>query len=126
MVWKLELNELAEATQGKILQKGGTSFTGVTTDGRGANQGKIFFPLVGETHDAHAFIAQAMEHKASAFVTHKSLEELKLSSLPPEVSVIQVQDTLRALQDLARYWRKKSRAQFVAITGTNGKTTTKE
>ncbi|HEX4922812.1 MAG TPA: UDP-N-acetylmuramoyl-tripeptide--D-alanyl-D-alanine ligase [Bdellovibrionales bacterium] len=125
MSWKMTLKELLEGTRGEAEKTGGTEFTGVSTDGRVDNSGKIFFALKGEKYDAHDFIEQAVASKARAIVVHKPLGELKLPQ-GAELTVVRVGDTLAALQALGHFWRKKSSAKIVGITGTNGKTTTKE
>ncbi len=126
MSWKLELRELASATGGKIISGAQTSFTGVSTDGRGANQGKLFIPLKGENFDAHDFIGQASEHGARAFLTQRPVAELKLKLPLTDLTIVQVSDTLKALQNLGRFWRRKLNPKVIGITGTNGKTTTRE
>ncbi len=117
-----ELRELAESTGGKVLKIVETKFGDITTDTRVANQGKIFFALKGETYDAHKFLPEAVKSGAAALVVHEAPPDL--SSMG--VTVVQVGDTLKALQDFAHYWREKLGLKVIGITGSNGKTTTKE
>ena len=92
----------------------------VTTDSRNCPEGSIFFALKGETFDGNKFAMQALEKGcAYAVVDNPSL-------LTPHSSLIFVDNVLETLQDLARYHREQLDIPFVGITGTNGKTTTKE
>ena len=94
---------------------------GITTDTRQVKAGDLFFALEGETFDGHAFAAQAIEKGAIATITRKGV-------LPPETDFpyIEVDDTLAAYQAMGRWWRQQCDIPVVAITGSVGKTTTKE
>ena len=91
----------------------------VSTDTRNLPAGCVFFALHGATFDGNTFAAQALEQGASLAVIDN-----------PECAIegktILVPDTLLALQELAREWRRTLNIPIIAITGTNGKTTTKE
>jgi UDP-N-acetylmuramoyl-tripeptide--D-alanyl-D-alanine ligase len=95
-------------------------FHSVSIDTRTMEAGALFIALQGERFDGHDFVADAIRQGAAGV----------LVSRPPAAAggaaVIVVADTLRALQDLARTVRRRSGAQVVAITGSAGKTTTKE
>lgn len=119
MSWSLSLAELLKATQGQLLNENQTVFSGVTTDGRKENKDKVFFALKGERFDAHDFLEQVAASGAAAVVVH---QDVKITG----VTIIKVQDTLKALQSLASFWRHKQRAKILAITGSNGKTSTKD
>ncbi|MCB0348501.1 MAG: UDP-N-acetylmuramoyl-tripeptide--D-alanyl-D-alanine ligase [Bdellovibrionales bacterium] len=116
------LDDIIQGTNGKLVYANATEFDGISTDTRENNKGKLFIALKGETYDAHDFLEKAIESGAAAILVHKNEKQLKTNS----ITVIKVEDTLLALQDLGRYWRKKHRAKVIALTGTNGKTTTKE
>lgn len=116
------LEDIIEGTNGKLVYANATSFDGISTDTRVDNKGKIFIALKGETFDAHDFLDKAIASGAAAILVHKNEKLAKTNA----ITVIKVDDTLLALQDLGRFWRKKHRAKVVALTGTNGKTTTKE
>lgn len=116
------VEEVCLATKGKLIvsvqPKG---FTGVSTDTRTVQKGDLFIPLIGENFDGHEFIHQAIEKGASGVVfSHKDM------TLPQHITAIFVTDTLLALQDLARFHRQRFTIPVVAITGSNGKTTTKD
>ncbi len=91
----------------------------VTTDTRNCPEGSIFFALKGEHFDGNEYIGQALE-KGCAYAVGDS------EKLPSDPWIIRVADSLKALQELANYHRKQLKTPVIAITGTNGKTTTKE
>lgn len=91
----------------------------VSTDTRNLPAGCVFFALHGATFDGNTFAAQALEQGASMAVIDNPDYAI-------EGKTILVPDTLLALQELAREWRRTLNIPIIAITGTNGKTTTKE
>lgn len=93
--------------------------SGITTDSRAIAPGSIFFALKGENFDGNSFALAALEAGAKYSVVDDS-------SLPENKGLIKVDDVLLALQDLARFHRKQLDIPIVGLTGTNGKTTTKE
>ncbi|MFQ3608332.1 MAG: UDP-N-acetylmuramoyl-tripeptide--D-alanyl-D-alanine ligase [Chloroherpetonaceae bacterium] len=95
----------------------------ISTDSRTIQRGEIFVALKGETHDGHAFINAALEKGASLCVVNKAWREVNVSA---KGNFLVVSDTLLALQELARIYRRKFVIPVVAIGGNSGKTTTKE
>jgi UDP-N-acetylmuramoyl-tripeptide--D-alanyl-D-alanine ligase len=93
--------------------------TGVTTDTRNLEPGSLFLALRGETFDGHQFVPQAIAQGAIAAVVERG-------QAFPNLPVLEVEDTLRAYQDIAQWWRQQFTIPIVAITGSVGKTTTKE
>ena len=91
----------------------------ITTDTRNLNDGDLFVALPGETFDGHNFVAAAKGQGAAAAVVERVVES---DGLP----LIKVPDSLQAYQTLGRWWRQRCQTQIVAITGSVGKTTTKE
>jgi UDP-N-acetylmuramoyl-tripeptide--D-alanyl-D-alanine ligase len=100
------------------------SFAGVSTDSRAVEKGQLFFALRGETFDGHDFVKEAIKKGAVAAVVNKDW----IVDLPAytRASIIRVPDTLKALGDLAKRWRRRFDTRVAAITGSGGKTTTKE
>jgi UDP-N-acetylmuramoyl-tripeptide--D-alanyl-D-alanine ligase len=99
----------------------GISFTGVSTDTRQLEGGELFVALRGETHDAHAYLANARDAGAHGAVVDHVPEEA-----PDDLRYYVVADTLEALGRLARCRRRQLGARVCAVAGSNGKTTTKE
>ena len=95
------------------------SLTGISTDSRNLKPGELFIPLRGARFDGHDYLSQAVKNGAAA-----CLSEEVVAGLP--VPVIRVADTLRALGDLAAANRLNLHGPLVGITGSAGKTTTKE
>jgi UDP-N-acetylmuramoyl-tripeptide--D-alanyl-D-alanine ligase len=122
--WQLGLNEVLAATGARCAYPGAVNFTGVGTDSRRDLTGQLFVALVGERFDAHDFIKSAVDQGAAGLLVHKSTPET--DAVAAKIPVIETQDTLSALQSLARYWRRKHKFKVVGITGSNGKTSTKE
>jgi UDP-N-acetylmuramoyl-tripeptide--D-alanyl-D-alanine ligase len=119
----MSLEELVAGTEGRVLSQSTREFTGVGTDTRADLTGKIFVALKGDSFDANEFLEKAVSAKAAAIVTH---DEARAKKLGDTVTVVLVDDTLKALQRLGNFWRRKMPATILGVTGTNGKTTTKE
>ncbi len=98
----------------------GTTFAGVSTDTRTLAGGELFVAIAGENFDGHDFVSDAVASGAAGVVVSRAV------TLDASVPVYRVPDTLAALGQLARYRRRRHTAQVVAITGSSGKTTTKE
>ncbi len=127
MTAEFTLSEIVQATGGRVRQPGaGTRFAGLTTDSRTAQAGQIYLPLKGEKFDGHNFIQGALQRGVSALIAAANWDWRQSPPLPPEIAVILVPDTLQALGDLAHFWRLKFSGPVIAITGSCGKTTTKE
>ena len=120
------LDALLKATGGELLAKGKENcFVGISTDSRTLRPGELFVALVGENFDGHRFVEEAASSGAAGVIV--ALKEAgKLDTRALQIPVIGVSDTLRAFGDLAAYWRSQYSIPVVAITGSNGKTTTKE
>jgi UDP-N-acetylmuramoyl-tripeptide--D-alanyl-D-alanine ligase len=120
----LNLAEVAQSL-GSVVETGweGIDVTGVTTDSRKVEPGEIFFALIGEHFDGHDFIDIAAQKGAAAAIVSRS------EIISPGIPLVRVPDTLIGLGDLASFMRNRpgrQRIKVVALTGSNGKTTTKE
>ena len=113
--------EICATVGGTLLQDSGAPVTGVTTDSRAVQPGQLFIPLVGERFDGHAYISKALDGGAAGCLTAAAPETL----LPGKL-YIQVADTRLALKALASWYRDKFDLPVVQVTGSAGKTTTKE
>jgi len=119
MDWTIE--ELARAAKGTIVQHGAvTRFGGISTDSRQVERDGVFVALRGELRDGHVFVPEVARRGGGCVVVQRNVAGLG------RVSVIRVRDTLRALGDIAHFHRRRTAPRVLAITGSNGKTTTKE
>lgn len=121
----LSYEEVIKATRGRMEKWFSGEILGVSTDSRTIKRGDLFVPLVGTKFDGHDFIKSAFEAGASAALCAEDKKE-KVSNLVFEKPVIYVGNTQEALLRLAAYYRSCFSIPFVAITGSVGKTTTKE
>ena len=120
----ITIREIMEAVDGRLLGEYDAldhTVTHVFTDSRKPDPGALFIPLVGERFDGHAFIHDALEGGAAGCFTQRERE-----SYLPGKFYIKVNSTQKALRDLARWYKKRFHIPFVAITGSVGKTTTKD
>lgn len=116
--------KIAQVAGGELLQGDPEEvIRGISTDTRSLEPGDCFVPLKGETHDGHDFIAQALAKKAAAVLSARRDVE---SKVPRETAVIRVADTLYGLGELARCHRGAHSMPVIGVTGSNGKTSTKE
>ncbi len=113
------LSKVAEAVSGRMQGKD-LMLSGVSTDTRAIASGQLFVALKGERFDAHDFLAQAVASGASALLVSDS------DKVPAGVPAVVVDDTRLALGRLAKAWRASFDLPVIAVTGSNGKTTTKE
>jgi UDP-N-acetylmuramoyl-tripeptide--D-alanyl-D-alanine ligase len=121
MAWSK--SEIVAATGGKIAQDSGrTRFGEIVTDSGKAKKGSIFVALKGERHDGHQFVADAVQRGAACVIIHRPVPR----KIVDKITTVGVRDTLRALGDLAHFRREQIAPKVLAITGSNGKTTTKE
>ena len=111
------IQKIAEVANGKLNSNEAREFNGVCTDTRAEVNGKLFIALEGPNFDAHSFAQNAEELGAIAIIAHKKIH----SNLP----VIQVKNTEKAYQDIATWHRQSHSPIVIAITGSNGKTSTK-
>ena len=104
------------------------SIRSISTDSRSDLAGALFVPLVGERFDGHRFLEAALERAAAAVVQLDRIEPAAVQALAERLGrpVWPVQDSLLAYQQLARLWRRGLVAPVVAVTGSAGKTTTRE
>jgi UDP-N-acetylmuramoyl-tripeptide--D-alanyl-D-alanine ligase len=114
----LSLEEISKAVGGTLEGPGNMKVRGYSIDSRSLNAGELFFAIKGPNFDGHEFIAQAFERKAAAVVVQRE------TSAPGPV--IRVHSTTEALQNLAQDVRRRWGMPIIGVTGSAGKTTTKE
>jgi len=120
----ITLEELLQATEGKLLTKDAdlnTKITSVESDNRKVQNGSVFFAFVGERTDGHKFVDAALKAGACGAVVSRAPEAF----LPGKFYVL-VEDTIKAVGALAAYYRSKFDIPVVGVTGSVGKTTTKD
>ncbi|OQW49864.1 MAG: hypothetical protein A4S09_11490 [Proteobacteria bacterium SG_bin7] len=119
----MTLRDIVSALHPDILGEKYREFNGIGTDTRADLRGKLFIALKGPTYDAHNFLAEAVKAGATGLLVH---DRAKGDRFSKDVTVFSVGNTLKALQDLGHYWRRQQKAKILSVTGSNGKTTTKE
>lgn len=117
---KMQLAEIADALNSELNKGEDIVITSVDFDSRKVSDNSLFVPLDGE-RDGHDFVNSAIANGASATLWKKGHP-----NKPENIPVIEVEDPLTALQDLAQYYLNKVNPTVVGITGSNGKTTTKD
>lgn len=123
---KKNIQTVLTATGGRLIHRGSDQeFTGLSIDSRTLESGELFLCLTGERFNGHDFISDAVRKEAAGLIV-SSLDRLPDMKEAEGPFVVQVEDTLLGLQSLAHYFRKHFSLKVVGITGTNGKSTTKE
>ncbi|NPA40061.1 MAG: UDP-N-acetylmuramoyl-tripeptide--D-alanyl-D-alanine ligase [Thermodesulfobacteria bacterium] len=124
---KFVTEDIVRAVNGILINGDmGIPFRGISTDSRTIKPGYLFWCLKGERFDGHDFWREAIDKGAKGLVISRFPKGFRVEDLPKTISVIFVKDTLIALGDLANFWRRKLNIPIIAITGSCGKTTTKE
>jgi len=117
----LRLDLIAEKTKGKIIQGSSSlTFNKFNIDSRQTQPGELFFAIVAQ-RNGHDFVPHALQNGASGAVISQDV-----SAPPKDAGLIKVKDTLKSLHELASYVLSKHNIKVIGITGSNGKTTTKE
>lgn len=119
LLWPAEA--VIRAVHGHCLQEQSWQATGVSIDSRAVQKGDLFVALKGPTHDGHDHVAAAFEAgAAAAIVSRQPLQ------IPAQAPLVTVEDTFAALEDLGRAGRARTHARIAAVTGSVGKTSSKE
>jgi UDP-N-acetylmuramoyl-tripeptide--D-alanyl-D-alanine ligase len=121
----LTLDEISRAVNGSLDGDGIAIVHGYSIDSRTVKPDELFFAIKGPRFDGHDFVLSAFERKAAAAVVERNWNGSVLRSNAPG-AVIRVSSTIQALQDLARAVRRRWGMPIVGVTGSAGKTTTKE
>ncbi|MBW1650352.1 MAG: UDP-N-acetylmuramoyl-tripeptide--D-alanyl-D-alanine ligase [Deltaproteobacteria bacterium] len=126
---KLSIKTILKATNGALLSKKEKRFFyKIRIDSRTVTDKDLFVAIIGETHNGHNFIKQALNAGAEGFIINRDHADKVMQdiSLVKNPIIISVNDTTKTLGDIARFIRDKSEISVAAITGSNGKTTTRE
>ena len=114
----MNLSKLAEITNGKIYNNQNINIKNIKIDSNQITEGDLFIAIIGQSKDGHDYIESAIKNGASAIITSKEI--------PNQIPYIKVADTTIALGQIASYIKEVSHTKLIAITGSTGKTTTKE
>jgi UDP-N-acetylmuramoyl-tripeptide--D-alanyl-D-alanine ligase len=123
------LSEILKATGGELLCGGKEHrFDAVCIDSRSIAPKDLFVAIVGDVHDGHAFISDAVEQGSGGLLVNmEKARDLPISAWQTQnIACVAVSDTTRALGDLAAFHRARTDVAVIAITGSNGKTTTRQ
>lgn len=115
------IRDLAAMAGGVLIQDTGALVQGAVTDSRQVMPGSLYVPVIGTHVDGHDFIGQVVQAGAAA-----SLWQKDHTPYPADIPLILVEDTVRALQDIARAYLEELRPYTIGITGSNGKTSAKD
>ncbi|MEO8353627.1 MAG: UDP-N-acetylmuramoyl-tripeptide--D-alanyl-D-alanine ligase, partial [Chthoniobacteraceae bacterium] len=119
----LTLSKIAQLAKGLLVQgDGAMTVSKISTDSRTLQSGDLFVPLRGENFDGHKFVEQASERGAVGAMVEESWQGVT----PKTFALIRVPDTLLGYQNLAANYRRSLPLKVIAITGSNGKTSTKD
>ncbi|HAK05886.1 MAG TPA: UDP-N-acetylmuramoyl-tripeptide--D-alanyl-D-alanine ligase [Spartobacteria bacterium] len=120
---RLSIFQIAELAGASVSAgDGNVSIDKISTDSRTLKRGELFFALRGENFDGHKFVAAAVKAGAAGVIVDLSWN----GKVSESVAIIRVEDTLQAYQNLASNYRKSLPLRVLAITGSNGKTSTKD
>jgi UDP-N-acetylmuramoyl-tripeptide--D-alanyl-D-alanine ligase len=122
----MTFGKLSEKASGRLVNTkfDSAGFTGISIDSRTVDSENLFVAIEGEYHDGHDFIEEAVRRKCSGIMVNSRYQKADLWR--EQVPVVIVPDTHQSLLELAGWYRQKLKAAFVAVTGSNGKTTIKE
>ena len=118
---KLSLDEIVKATKGKLLLNNNKEVEYISTSSKDIKENTLFIPIKGEKYDGHAFLEDAYNNGCRIFLIDKNHKFYK-----KDISLIEVNDTLLALGSLARFYLDKFNVDLIGVTGSVGKTSTRD
>jgi len=118
---KISLKELVDAVDGVLIRGKDRYITSISIDSRETKNGDFFIPIIGEKFDGHNFISSAFESGAIGTLTERNIEFNDNNKI-----IVKVKNTTLALKDIAKLILMKKNIPVIAVTGSTGKTTTKE
>ncbi|MEJ8554960.1 UDP-N-acetylmuramoyl-tripeptide--D-alanyl-D-alanine ligase [Tepidibacter sp. Z1-5] len=120
----INISEILDNAKGKLIQGNkGTLIKSISINSKNVDEEGLFVPLIGEKFDAHDFVYDAYKNGCKTFLKDKN-HDLNFNS--EDINIIEVEDTTKALGDIARLYKEKFLINYVAVTGSTGKTTTKD
>ncbi len=119
--------KIATILGGRLYGSPDVIYQGCSIDSRKIQKGQVFVAIAGEKTDGHQYITSAFKAGAALVIAETAkLEQMEIPDIPSGAGLISVGDTLRALQDLAGAWRNELNPIVIGISGSSGKTTTKD
>lgn len=118
------VDELVQAVGGRLIRKKAADFFGISLDSREKQNEKAFFCLKGERTDGHCFAGQAVQNGATVVIVEEARPSIPIEC--NNVSIVGVENSFEAMRSFAAYCRTRLTCPIVGVTGSNGKTTTKE
>lgn len=123
----LTLSTLANVTEGRLTaQSGAAVINEISIDTRTLKRGAAYIALKGQKYDGHSFIAQAAQNGAALIIAQEGRAAEFNFEPGPSCALLEVKDTLKALQALSAFHRQRFPIKIAAVTGSNGKSTTKQ
>ena len=122
----MDLINCIKATNAEVYNFHNVHTNGISTDSRTSRRGELFIAIKGERFDGHDFVKDVIGKGATAVIISKEKARTLKKYTSGKVPVLIVEDTLRALGDIARCYRMRFNIPVIGITGSTGKTTTKE
>ncbi len=120
----LSIKELVAGSNGNLVQGNELEkINNIVIDSRKAKEGDVFIAIIGESLDGHKFMKSALENGCKTFIKNKS-NGIKFES--SDINLIEVEDTTKALGDIAKFYKEKFDIPYIGVTGSVGKTTTKD
>lgn len=121
----MDIYEIAKAISGKIIKEGSKrKFSKISTDTRKIKENDVYIGLIGENFNGNSFALEAFNKGAGLCILSENVENLV--NIPEDKGIILVNNTEKALQDLASYYLAYSKAKVIGVTGSTGKTSTKD
>ncbi|KXZ39546.1 UDP-N-acetylmuramoyl-tripeptide--D-alanyl-D-alanine ligase [Alkalithermobacter thermoalcaliphilus JW-YL-7 = DSM 7308] len=120
----ISIEEIVIATNGELIKGNGKDLVNnISIDSRKTKKKDMYIALIGEKFDGHDFIKDAYEKGANTFVIDKNHH---IDLISEDINIIKVEDTTKAIGDIAKFYRDKFKIHYVGVTGSTGKTTTKD
>lgn len=120
----IDISEILNSAKGKLVHGDkGVLIKSISINSKKVDKEGLFIPLIGEKFDAHDFVYDAYENGCKTFLKDKN-HDLNFNN--DDINIIEVEDTTKALGDIARLYKEKFLINYVAVTGSTGKTTTKD
>lgn len=121
-MYKFNINEIVSATRGKLLKKNSNpKITYISLNSNDIKENTLFIPIIGEVNDGHKFMESAYQNGCRAFLIDKNHKFDK-----EDINLIKVKDTTKAFGYIAKYYKNKFNIEFIGVTGSVGKTSTKD